>query len=44
MEMSCYCEHCKCPHDIDYVHHHDWSSEEDFACSVCQEVCYMEVA
>ena len=44
MEMNCYCNKCDYPHEVAYIHHDEWSSEEDFACSVCQEVCYMEVA
>jgi hypothetical protein len=40
MEMQCYCEKHECGNYRDYMHHHDWSSEEDFCCDECLEICY----
>ncbi len=42
MEMQCYCEKCKCEETINYMHHHDWSSPEDYCCEGCAERCYPE--
>lgn len=41
-EMQCYCEKCPCKNVTNYMHHHDWSSPEDFCCEKCAEVCYPE--
>lgn len=42
MEMTCFCEHCKCEETINYIHHRDWSSEEDFCCENCVEKHYQQ--
>jgi hypothetical protein len=42
MEMQCYCDKCDCNHYTDYMHHHDWSSPEDFCCDNCVEVCHAD--
>jgi hypothetical protein len=45
-EMQCYCENKKdhhqdyCNATISFIHHHDWSSPEDYVCEECLEKCY----
>ena len=37
LEMTCYCDYCKCVNQIKYKHQHDWGKEEDYVCNECLE-------